>query len=301
MRILILGASGMLGNLLMHELTATTPYTIIGTVRRKQQLMSEYPSHLLPLLIDGVSADDFLTVRNAVMDSAPDIIINCIGLIRQLPEGREPLPCIEINARFPHLLLSLCKERHIRLIHYSTDCVFDGSKGSPYTEEDPPSAKDIYGMSKYLGEVREAPALTIRTSIIGHELRSHHGLIEWFLSQKGPVNGYTQAIYSGLPVTEHARVLRDVILPAPELTGLYQVAGKPISKYTLLSLVGKIYGKSTSVIPVGGFGENKAMSGDAFRRATGYAPPDWEQLIYDMYRSHHQRMKESHSHETVSK
>ena len=291
----------MLGHMLMYEFSASPAYVVMGSVRSKERLEGVYPPRLLPLLIDGVSADDFLTVRNAVVDSAPDVIINCIGLIRQLPEGREPLPCIEINARFPHLLLSLCKERHIRLIHYSTDCVFDGSKGSPYTEEDPPSAKDIYGMSKYLGEVREVPALTIRTSIIGHELQSHHGLIEWFLSQKDSVNGYTQAIYSGLPVTEHARVLREVILPAPELTGLYQIVGKPISKYTLLSLVGKIYGKSTSVIPVDGFGENKAMSGDAFRRATGYAPPDWEQLIHDMYRSHHQRMKELHPHETVSK
>ena len=279
MRILILGASGMLGHTLLRELAASGRYTLQGTVRSKALLAGLLPEHHLALLREGVDAYDFATIAAAARAFQPDVIINCIGLIRQLPEGREPLPCIEINARLPHLLLALCKEEGVRLIHYSTDCVFDGHKGAPYTEDDPPSAKDVYGLSKYLGELREAPALTIRTSIIGHELRNRFSLLEWFLGASGVVKGYTRAMYSGLPTTEHARILMEHVLPRPELYGLMQVAGQPISKYDLLRLIGKIYGKNTAVEPESGPDENKILSGETFSQATGYRPPDWPELI----------------------
>lgn len=282
MRILILGASGMLGHTLLCELAASRHYTAHGTVRSKASLAGLLPGHIMALLREGVDAYDFASIAAAVCTFKPDVLINCIGLIRQLPEGRQSLPCIEINARLPHLLLALCKTEGIRLIHYSTDCVFDGAKGSPYTEEDPPTAKDVYGLSKYLGEVKEPPALTIRTSIIGHELRNKHSLVEWFLAQEGAVKGYTRAIYSGLPVTEHARILREYILPAPILTGLYHVVGRPISKYELLRLIACEYGKITTIEPERTVNEDKRLSGDAFSRATGYIPPEWPELIRAM-------------------
>lgn len=282
MRILILGASGMLGHTLLSELAASGRYVLQGTVRSKASLAGLLPEHHLALLREGVDAHDFASIAAAARSFKPDVIINCIGLIRQLPEGRQPLPCIEINARLPHLLLALCKSEGVRLIHYSTDCVFDGHKDAPYNEDDPPSAKDVYGLSKYLGELREAPALTIRTSIIGHELRNKFSLVEWFLGASGTVKGYTRAMYSGLPVTEHARILREYVLPRPELCGLMQVAGQPVSKYDLLRLIGKTYGKNTVIEPEPGPDENKILSGEAFFQATGYQPPAWPELIAAM-------------------
>jgi len=285
MRILILGASGLLGHSLLCELAASGDYALQGTVRAKAALAGLLPDHILALLQEGVEAYDFPSIVDAVRAFKPDVLINCIGLIRQRPEGRQPLRCIELNARLPHLLLALCRERNIRLIHYSTDCVFDGGKGAPYLEDDPPSAKDVYGLSKYLGELREPPALTIRTSIIGHELRNKLSLLEWFLGSAGKVKGYTRAIYSGLPVTEQARILKEYILPAPELCGLVQVAGRPISKYDLLRLIKEIYGQKTVIEPEPGPCGNKILSGEKFFMLTGkgYLPPDWPELISAMH------------------
>ncbi|SBW10929.1 NAD-dependent epimerase/dehydratase [uncultured delta proteobacterium] len=292
MRILILGIGGMLGNSLYRELNVPS-LDVFGSLRNIKKIRAFFPTDAGARLIDGVDAYKFDSVEQAANMVNPDVLINCIGLIRQLPEGKLPLPCIEINARFPHLLAKMCRERHIRLIHYSTDCVFDGAKGAPYTEDDPPSAKDIYGLSKFLGEVRESPALTIRTSIIGHELRNKLSLVEWFLAQKGTVKGYTQAIYSGLPVTEHARILREYVLPNPALTGLYQVAGRPISKYELLQLVAREYGKKISIEPEPTVREDKRLSGDAFFRSTGYVPPEWPELIRAMRAAHQAVMGDS--------
>lgn len=281
MRILILGASGMLGCAVFRDLYAFGLETF-ATARNAESLRQFFPAAMIDRVVAGVDAYDFASVTSAVTHTAPDVVVNCIGLIRQLPEGRQPLPCIEINARFPHLLARLCAEQNIRLIHYSTDCVFDGTKGAPYTEDDPPSANDIYGLSKYLGELREAPALTIRTSLIGHELKNKASLVEWFLAQEGPVKGYTRAIYSGLPVTEHARILREYVLPNQALTGVYHVAGRPISKYELLQLIGQEYGRETTIEPDGQVGEDKRLSGEAFLRATGYIPPEWPVLVRAM-------------------
>lgn len=277
----------MLGHTLFFTLSrAEYALDIIGTVRTTGPLAAYVTGPQMERLVPGVDAYDFRTIESCVERIAPDVLINCIGLIRQLPEGQQPLPCIEINARFPHLLVKLCAQRNIRLIHYSTDCVFNGKKGAPYTEDDSPSATDIYGLSKYLGEVREAPALTIRTSIIGHELRNGSSLVEWFLAQKGAVKGYTNALYTGLPAAEHARVLAEYILPNAALNGLYHVASAPISKYELLRLLAAAYHKDTAIIPDGQVVEDKRLSGDRFHAATGYRAPQWPALVAAMRENH---------------
>lgn len=283
-RALVLGVSGMLGSAIFKDFLAQG-LDVYGTARNTEILKSCFGLQAHFRLLDQVDVYDFESVVRAVEHVAPDVVINCVGLIRQLPYGRKPLPCIEINARFPHLLYGLCKKRNTRLIHYSTDCVFDGHKGTLYTEDDPPSAKDIYGLSKYLGELRQAPALTIRTSIIGHELRNKRSLVEWFVAQQGEVKGYTKAIYSGLPVTEHARILREYVLPNHTLSGLYHVAGRPISKYELLCLIRDVYKKSISIEPDETVREDKTLSAQAFAVATGYEPPHWRALIEAMHDS----------------
>lgn len=277
MKILVLGASGMLGHMLFAELLERG-LDVLGTTRTPMKSCYDWQHRL----ISGVDASVFTSVLTALNTIKPDVLINAVGLIRHLPEGKEILPCLNINATFPHLLQQTARERGIRLIHYSTDCVFDGKANRPYTEQDRPTASDVYGLTKFLGEVSGSQTVTIRTSIIGPELRGKHSLIEWFLAQHGCVKGYTRAIYTGLPTSEHARILAEYILPHSDIEGLLQVAAEPISKYELLRLVADIYGKTIEVIPDGSVQEDKSLSCEAFKSLTGYEAPAWPEMIRAM-------------------
>lgn len=285
MRILILGATGMLGHTLVFELSRIPSLTVFGACRDPNRLRGVAPEAFLARLRGGLEASDIGTITAAMDATHPDVVVNAVGLIRQLPEGREAIPCITINALFPHLLLKLCRQRQTRLIHISTDCVFDGQKSTPYSEEDPLTARDIYGITKFMGELHEPPAVTLRTSIIGHELRNHQGLLEWFLSQQGAVNGFARTIYSGLPTDALSRVIAKYILPRPTLSGLFQVASEPISKYELLRLVAATYGKNIEIRREEGNVENKALSYEKLHCATGYVARPWPTLVAEMRRS----------------
>lgn len=281
MRILILGATGMLGHTLLFEFLSLG-MDVFGTARNKAKYRGLMPDSCLDRLIDGVDALQTSSLERAIAHVKPSIVINCVGLIRQKPEGREPLPCIEVNARLPHLLLAICRHAGCRLIHYSTDCVFDGGKKGLYVESDPCSAKDVYGLSKYLGEISGPSALTLRTSIIGHELASENSLLEWFLHSEGEVRGYTKALYSGLTAVEHASALARHVLPNDALHGLYHLSSSPISKHDLLGIVAEKYGKTITIIPNDSVIEDKRLSGDLFRRATGYSAPAWPDMVAAM-------------------
>lgn len=277
MKILVIGASGMLGHMLFTELLQYG-FDVYGTTRTPLSIRTDIQSRL----ISGVDALVMPSVL-AVLDTLnPAVLINAAGLIRHLPEGKAPLPCINMNAAFPHLLYEACEERNIRLVHYSTDCVFDGKACRPYTEQDRPTATDVYGLTKFLGEVAGPHALTLRTSIIGPELRGKHSLLEWFLAQEGSVRGYTEAIYTGLPTSEHARILAEYILPRPDISGLYQVAAPAICKYELLRLIAKIYHKPITIIPDNSVQEDKRLSGEIFHALTGYVAPPWPDMLAAM-------------------
>ena len=279
---MVLGASGMLGHTLFYDLLVNRQFNVKGTVRSMDEFHGFFPGKLLEKIIENVDATKIETVRAAIHDFRPDIVINCIGIIKQSPIANDPLTVITLNALFPHQLAAICREAGCRLIHVSTDCVFDGEKGS-YTEEDKLSAEDLYGISKYMGEVNYNHTITIRTSIIGHELNSNLSLLEWFLSQKGSVKGYTKAIYTGFPTNEISRIIAEFILPDETLSGLYQVSSDPISKYDLLKLVSIIYKKDIEIIPFDGFSDNKSLVSEKFRKETGYHPPAWEELVERMY------------------
>jgi dTDP-4-dehydrorhamnose reductase len=190
-----------------------------------------------------------------------------------------------VNSVYPHRLAVICESNGARLIHISTDCVFDGSTGS-YVESDRSNATDLYGMSKYMGEVNDKPgAITLRTSIIGHELNSRDALLEWFLSQTGSIQGFTRAFFSGLPTVELARVIRDYVIPKSELHGLYHVSATPISKFDLLSRVAKTYGKRIEIISDGEFIIDRSLNSERFQTETGYSAPDWPALVEAMKNS----------------
>jgi dTDP-4-dehydrorhamnose reductase len=282
-KLLVLGITGMLGQTLFRVLGKYDQFEVIGTARDMPRLKPSVAAE--GRVITGVTVENFDTIVSAVADTQPDVLINCIGVIKQLSTASDPLKVIPINALFPHRLAELCRATRTRLIHFSTDCVFSGKRGS-YTEKDVPDATDLYGQTKFLGEVSAPHALTIRTSIIGHELNSAVSLIDWFLSQPGPVKGYASAIYSGLPTAEMARILAEFVFPNPALNGVYHVSSRPISKLELLRFVAEQYGKTTEIIPDSTFVIDRSLDSTRFIKATGYQVPHWNELVKSMHRDY---------------
>lgn len=281
MRVLVLGASGMLGNAVVRVLSEKPEWQVHGTVRAESSKRF-FPASIAEKLLAGVDVEQQDSLTQAFIRTRPDVAINCIGLVKQLAEADDPLQAIPVNTLLPHRLSRLCDLSGARLIHMSTDCVFSGDKGG-YGESDVSDAKDLYGRSKYLGEVDYPNAITLRTSIIGHELQSAHGLVDWFLSQQNACKGYTRAVFSGVPTVVLARIIRDVVIPRPELHGVYHVAAKPISKYELLKLVAEVYGKQIEIVPDDRLAIDRSLDAARFRAATGYVAPEWEEMIKLMY------------------
>lgn len=282
MKILIFGATGMLGHTLVHDFSRRDHLAVHATARSREGLSRWFPPEIVERIHTPVDADDFTSVVRVLEKVRPEVVINCIGVIKQLDAAKDPMACITINALLPHRLAKACEGIGARLIHISTDCVFSGKKGG-YVESDFPDCDDLYGRTKLLGEVDYPHAVTLRTSIIGHELNSRVSLIDWFLSQEGKVKGFTKAIYSGFPTVEMARIIAEIVIPRPELRGLYHVSSAPISKYELLSLVKKCYDKTIEIEPDDGFVCERSLDSSRFRAITGYVPPTWEEMVARMH------------------
>jgi dTDP-4-dehydrorhamnose reductase len=279
--VLVLGASGMLGNATLRLFADSKGYDTWGSVRSLSLGDSLAPG-LRERLICGVDVENMDALVRVFATVRPSVVINCVGLVKQLVAAADPLAAIPINSILPHRLARLCQLADARLVHISTDCVFSGIKGL-YREDDPADARDLYGLSKYLGEVDYPNAVTLRTSIIGHELTGAHGLIGWFLGQTGPVRGFTRAMFSGLSTVELARVIRDYVLPRPQLRGVHHVSAEPISKYDLLRLVARTYGRQTEITPDDELVIDRSLDSRRFRALTGYAPPAWPELVRLMH------------------
>jgi dTDP-4-dehydrorhamnose reductase len=280
-RVLILGASGMLGNTALRLFAASPGFEAHGTVRSPASLRL-LPEAVRPRVRVGTHAENPDRLAQVLARVQPDVVINCVGVVSQLAEANDPLVAIPVNALLPHRLARLCAMVGARLVHVSTDCVFSGARGH-YREDDFPDASDFYGRSKYLGEVDYDNAVTLRTSLIGHELASAHGLLGWFLAQAGQVKGFRKAVFSGLPTVELARVVRDHVIPRPDLHGVYHVAAEPINKYDLLRLVADVYGKDIRVEADDSLVIDRSLDARRFRELTGYVPPSWPQLVRLMH------------------
>lgn len=280
MKILILGAYGMLGHKLFNILSQH--FDVYATCRniRKEKCLSQILPH--ERLVSDVPAENFDSVRQAITKVRPDALLNCIGIIKQLDASKDPIPSIAINALFPHQLASFCQTKGIRLIHFSTDCVFSGKKGM-YTHQDKSDADDLYGRTKYLGEVGSEGCLTIRSSIIGRELGTAHGLVEWFISQAGgAVKGYRKAIYTGFTTLEMSNIVSKILVEHPYLSGIWQVASVPISKYELLCKINENMGLNIQIEPDDQFVCDRSLDGRLFAERTGYKAPDWNSMIEEM-------------------
>lgn len=239
-----------------------------------------------PQTIERVDVMDWASVERAIAQVAPEVVVNCAGVVKQIAAAHDAVTSITVNALFPWQLASLCTARGARLIHVGTDCVFSGKKGR-YIETDFPDAYDLYGRTKFLGEVA-SPHLTLRTSIIGHELRRHTSLIDWFFAQRGQrIKGFTKAIYSGFPTVVFAEIVAEVIARHPQLEGLYHVASAPIDKCTLLNKLRAAFDLPIEIVPDDTLACDRSLNGARFQSATGYAAPTWDVLIERMVQDEH--------------
>jgi len=280
-KILVLGASGMLGNAVFRVLASSPQSDVVGTVRSSRSV-GLLPNILRERLISGVDVENSDTLVFLFSKIRPTVVVNCIGLVKQLAESDDPLQAIPVNSILPHRLARLCDAVGARLVHMSTDCVFSGKEGM-YTEADFADADDLYGRSKFLGEVDYPNAITLRTSIIGHERDGARSLINWFLSQEGRVKGYARAVFSGLPTVEIARIIRDYVIPNPELHGIFHLSAEPINKFDLLTLVAEVYGKSIEIVSDDKLVIDRSLDSTRFRQATGFSPEPWPELIRRMH------------------
>lgn len=282
MRILVLGISGMLGSCVFRTLAKNRHFDVHGTLR-SDSLKAHFSSESQKNIISGIDVLDIEKLENVVQKLKPEVIINCVGLVKQLAQSKDPLVALPLNAMMPHQLVKIAEQNKARVIHISTDCVFSGKKGN-YLETDFSDAEDLYGRSKYLGELNDfSNAVTLRTSIIGHEISTNKSLIDWFLSQQGRVKGFRQAIFSGLPTVEMAHIIENYVIANPELNGLYHVSAAAINKYDLLKLVAEVYKKNIEIIPDDELKIDRSLVSTRFTQATGYKAPAWPELIKKMH------------------
>lgn len=280
MRVLILGGDGMLGHRLLRQLAPR--HEVAVTLRRDLRDYRAFALFHEGNAFPNVMATDPTRLLEVLADFRPAAVVNCIGIVKQRESAKDAIASLEINALLPHRLAVMARAIGARLIHLSTDCVFSGSRGN-YREDDPADAQDLYGRSKLLGEVGEAPALTLRTSIIGPELSRKSGLLEWFLAQRGRrIEGYRRAIFSGFTTAELARVIENLLVSHAQASGLYHVSSAPISKYELLSRIGAALGLDVAIEPDDAFVCDRSLDSTRFRTAFGYRPPGWEAMIAEL-------------------
>lgn len=285
-RVLVLGATGMLGASIFRELAKSAKWEMAATVRDVNSAKSVIQSVPNVAIVEGVDALRFETVVEAITATSPDVVINCIGVVKQVDNASHSEISIELNSLFPHRLGRICSSAGVRMIHFSTDCVFAGTKGG-YVETDVMDASDLYGRTKSLGEVGDPPHLTLRTSIIGHEVNTAHSLVDWYLSQDAKVNGYRGAIFSGLPTVVIAQILDKHILES-RCSGVYHLSADPINKFDLLSLVRSTYGRGALVEPCDEYQVDKSLNSSKLRSQLGLQVDKWPVLIDQMWKEYQQ-------------
>lgn len=280
MKVVILGGDGMLG----HQLLAAwrDRHEVTVTLRRPLAAYASFGIFTEDNAVGEIDVLDTDRLARVIRRAEPEAVVNCVGIVKQRSEAQAAIPSIRTNALLPHELAAICRDQGARLVQISTDCVFSGRTGG-YRETDVPDPVDLYGRSKLLGEVHEAPAVTFRTSIIGLELSRRTGLVEWFLAQRGIIRGFRRAIYSGLTTAELARLIERVLERHPDLAGVWQVASDPISKYDLLTTLSARLGRTdVEIAPDDDFVCDRSLCGEAFAARTGYHAPSWDAMLAEL-------------------
>jgi dTDP-4-dehydrorhamnose reductase len=300
MKVLILGGTGMLGHKLVQ--TMKKRFETWCTIRGAFSDVAHVGIFEQERILEHSDVRDYETLESRIRAIRPDVVINAIGVIKQVPAYKDVKELITINSILPHKLAEIGSEQGFRLILVSTDCVFSGKRGN-YIETDPADAEDVYGKSKHLGEIDSENCLTLRSSIIGRELTSSHSLTEWFLSQpKGPVRGFERAIYSGFPTIVFSEIMADIILNHKELSGIFHLSSDPISKHDLLVLMDKAFGTGHEILADDKYVIDRSLDSTRWREITGFRPLSWPEMVrlmasdptpYDELRSHRQLTERS--------
>lgn len=278
-RILVVGASGMLGHEAIRVLAPD--FEVWGACRDSSGL----PDLGIPAsrIVTGLCVSETDAASRLLDTVNPTFVLNAVGIVKQRQDAKAAVPSITVNSLWPHALADASEERGARLVHASTDCVFSGSRGG-YTEADTPDATDLYGRSKLLGEVSDRHnAVTLRTSIIGWQLSDPTGLVGWFAGHRDrPLHGFTRAVFSGLTTRALTDVIRDTVLPDPELSGLWHLSADPIDKYTLLTKIADLMGWKTDIMPVDEPIIDRSLDSTRFRERTGWIPRSWDDMLEEL-------------------
>ncbi len=285
MKLLILGGSGMVGHSLVRKLSRN--HEVFCALRKNQKFESvNFFDNVIKesncIFIEDIN--EHTNLKNIIENLSPDILINCIGVIKQRNNADNLSNMIKINALLPQILNEICKQNKVKLIHLSTDCVFSGDKGN-YKEIDNPDPIDKYGESKLLGEINDGgDALTIRTSFIGPELFNKKSLFEWIKSQKNrEVEGYDNAIYSGLTTNVFSRIIDEVIKEHLYLSGVWHISSNPISKYDLIQKINHKLNLNIKINRNSSFQCNRSLNSSEFIKKTKIIIPSWEEMINELY------------------
>lgn len=279
MRILIIGGDGMLGHQLFKHLAKA--HEVKVTLRQDLSVYEKFNLFFPENTFAGVDVRLTDQLIDVFGEFQPQAVVNAVGIIKQRSSSRESIPSLEINSLFPHRLAILCKTIGARMIHLSTDCVFSGEKGN-YRENDSSDALDLYGKSKYQGEINEQHCMTLRTSMVGRELSRKKSLLEWFLAQKESIKGFKKAIFSGFTTRELSRIIEMILTQHPYASGIYHVSSDPISKFDLLSLIKEGLNLPVKIIPDKSFVCNRSLDSSKFRQEFSYNPPTWEEMIKEL-------------------
>jgi len=273
-KILVLGSNGMIGNSIFNELSKNKSFNVFGTVRKKGDLNKYlYPEKIISDL-DANKKDEF---HKFLINLEPEFVINCIGITKHNEKINQEL-FLNVNSSFSHHLKNCSDKLNFKIIHLSSDCVFSGNKGN-YHENDYPDSNEIYGVSKFLGEITTDPHLTIRTSIVGREFETSFGLLEWFLSQKDECKGFKKAFFSGVTTQFLSSIIEKIILEKPDLSGLFHLSGEKISKFNLLKLFSKYYSKKIEIIPDESFKIDRSLDSKKIYKALNLKSISWDEML----------------------
>lgn len=281
MKILILGVSGLIGHKLLQELSVD--HEVFGTLHKTKAQYNNLALFADSTIIEGIDVLKFEKLTEILQVIDPDVLLNCVGITKRKITQNNTLEVIETNAVFPHKLAYWAKNNNKRVIHFSTDCVFNGKEGD-YSEESLTTAEDLYGRTKALGEIRYDHTLTIRSSFIGQELFDRTELLDWVLAQDGKqIKGFKNALYSGVSINFMAKTVNDIIINHTKLNSLYQLAPDvPISKYDLICSVKKAFGLDIDVTLETDYVHRPTLNAAKLKNEIGIKVPSWEEMMEEL-------------------
>jgi dTDP-4-dehydrorhamnose reductase len=274
-KILILGVDGMIGHKIYQSLSTTESNLVLTSRKAKTNLPFDFDKAIL------LNLDIYKDDLNIFLDNQmPTIIINCIGVTTRRLDKLGTNQVEYINSTFPKLLAEWTKKTNNKLIHFSTDCVFNGKKGY-YSEDSLPDATDIYGSTKAAGEIKDQKnTLTIRTSMIGREIFNFTELLEWIFSNNlKAIKGYKNAIYSGVTTLWMGELIKKIIFDKINLSGIYNISSSSISKYDLITKIKSYFNLNIEILENTEYNTNKTLNSEKFQSKTGIKTPSWDEML----------------------